>query len=57
MSTNQLLDLIANDGDLCRADYYRSAYPQAWAAARRANLLNVWADDTGSEYVELGPQQ
>ena len=52
-----LLNIIAADGDLCRADYYRRAYPVAWAAARAANLLNVWTDDTGTEYVEVAPQQ
>lgn len=52
-----MLALIEEDGDLCRADYYRRQYPSEWRKARRLNRLNTWRDDTGTEYVEVGPQQ
>ena len=52
-----MLELITEEGDLCRADYYRSRYPREWRKARRLDRINVWSDDTGTEYVEVGPQQ
>ena len=51
-----LLAMIQNEGDLCRADYYRSQYPSEWRKARRLDRLNTWRDDTGTEYVEVGTQ-
>lgn len=52
-----MIRAIAEEGDLCRADYYRSRYPREWRKARRLDRINVWSDDTGTEYVEVGPQQ
>lgn len=51
-----MLALIAEDGDLCRAGYYRTAYPAEWRKARRGDRINVWRDDTGTEYVSVGRQ-
>jgi hypothetical protein len=51
-----MLALIAAEGDLCVAGYYRSAYPAAWRKARRLDRINVWRDDTGTEYVSVGRQ-
>jgi hypothetical protein len=51
-----MLALIAEEGDLCQAAYYRSAYPAEWRKARRLDRLNTWRDDTGTEYVEVGRQ-
>lgn len=52
-----MLALIEEEGDLCRADYYRCQYPREWRKARRLDRLNTWRDDTGIEYVEVGRQQ
>lgn len=51
-----MLTLIAEEGDLCVASYYRRAYPAAWRKARRLDRINVWRDDTGTEYVSVGRQ-
>lgn len=52
-----MLTLIRGEGDLCRSDYYRSQYPREWRKARRLDRINTWRDDTGTEYVDVGPQQ
>ena len=51
-----MLALIAEEGDLCIASYYRSAYPAEWRKARRLDRINTWKDDTGTEYVSVGRQ-
>lgn len=51
-----MLVLIAAEGDLCIASYYRSAYPSEWRKARRLDRLNTWKDDAGTEYVSVGRQ-
>jgi hypothetical protein len=51
-----MLDLIKNEGDLCVASYYRTAYPAEWRKARRLDRINTWRDDAGAEYVSVGPQ-
>jgi hypothetical protein len=51
-----MLALIAAEGDLCFANYYRSAYPSEWRKSRRLDRVNTWRDDTGTEYVSLGRQ-
>ena len=52
-----MLALIAAEGDLCVARYYRNAYPSEWRKARRLDRINTWRDDTGTEYVSVGSQR
>ena len=52
-----MLNLIDQDGPLCLADYYRKQYPAEWRKAVRLDKINVWRDDAGTEYVEVGGQK
>ena len=51
-----MLAQITEEGDLCRANYYRTQYVSEWRKARRLDRLNTWRDDTGAEYVSVGRQ-
>ena len=57
LDIDPMLALIAGEGDLCIASYYRSAYPSEWRKARRLDRINTWRDDTGTEYVSVGNQR
>ena len=53
-STFRLLIAIRREGDLALSSDFKSS--PLWRLARRRNQLNVWRDDTGTEYVSIGAQ-
>ena len=53
-TTFRLLLAIRREGSLARSSAFKA--DPLWEIARRRNQLNIWRDDTGEEFVSVGPQ-
>jgi|21_taG_2_1085346.scaffolds.fasta_scaffold76788_2 2',3'-cyclic-nucleotide 2'-phosphodiesterase (5'-nucleotidase family) len=56
----KLIKEIKDAGDLAFVASHRPAeadLQSAWDELIKSDILNIWSDDTGTEYVEIGCQQ